>query len=54
VGAWVGAIVGVVVGTGVPATRSMETVALDGVVLVTIEFTMMRKVSVVPSKFAIV
>ncbi len=54
VGNWVGALVGALVGTGVGATRSIETLALDGVVLVAIELTIMRKVLVVPLKFGIV
>ena len=54
VGAWVGSIVGILVGAAVAATRSTETLALDGVVLVVIEFTMMRNVLVVPLKFGTV
>jgi hypothetical protein len=53
VGVRVGAFVGTLVGAGVAATRSIETLALDGVVLVTIEFTMMRNVLVEPLKFGI-
>jgi hypothetical protein len=47
-GVCVGAFVGAFVGAGVAATRSIETFALDGVVLVTIEFTTMRNVLVEP------
>ena len=59
VGDWVGTkvgafVVGALVGNSVPMrTRSIETFAVEGVVLVTIEFTMMRKVLAEPLKFGI-
>ncbi len=59
VGDWVGIrvgafVVGALVGNDVPVrTRSIETFALDGVVLVTIEFTTMLSVLVEPLKFGI-
>ena len=59
VGDWVGTKVGAfdvgaLVGNSVPMrTRSIETFAVEGVVLVTIEFTMMRNVLAEPLKFGI-